>query len=100
MSVQRNWNMKMIYNTHKFNHDEWYNELWNLANKLRPYYDIDKVKDYAVYVWTKPEESDRNVFDIYPDRLEIYDFEHNIKEDAKPIIKQIHRKLRENPNNH
>ena len=56
MSVQRNWNMKMIYNTHKFNHDEWYNELWNLANKLRPYYDIDKVNEYTDFVSEKINE--------------------------------------------
>lgn len=82
-----------------FNYSEWYDELWNLANQLRPYYDIDKVKDFAVYVWTKPEDTDRNVFDIYGDRLEIYDFSHNIRNEAKPIIHKIQAKLLENPNN-
>lgn len=51
-----------------------YDELWALSHELTPWFDIDKVKPYSVYVWTK--DTDRpdfvhgeNVFDIFHDRL-------------------------------
>ena len=61
------------------------------------YYDIDKVKTYGVYVWNKANESDDqwNVFDIYSDEITMWDEEHEIIEEAKPIIEKIQLKLKE-----
>lgn len=69
----------------------WYKELWNLSEKLIPYYDIDKVKDWAVFVWTKDteEKEGKNVFDIEEKEIVFYDKNHIIKEEAKPIIDEI-----------
>ena len=73
-----------------------YNELWNLAHELQPWFDIDKVKSYSVYVWTKDSnDPDRpfgeNVFDIYEDYLQFYQCTKpwQLPNEAVPIIKKI-----------
>ena len=76
-----------------------YNELVQIVDEIRPYYDIDKVKWYSVYIWTKESEVDdndwgENVFDIQEDEIVFYVKDHVIIEEAKPIIKKIQAKLK------
>lgn len=74
-----------------------YDELYRLVQELKPYYNIDKVKPYSVYVWTKDTETGwgTNVFDIEKNEIVFYDKNHKIIEEAKPIIEKIQFKLRE-----
>lgn len=79
---------------------ELYNELVEIVNEIRPYYSIDKIKTYSVYVWTKGDEGDpddwgSNVFDIEADEIVYYDKEHKIAEEILPIIYKIQSKLKE-----
>ena len=77
-------------------YSELYVELVQLSNLLLPYYDIDKVKYYAVYVWSKGElDESSNVFDITADGIDLLDRNHIISEEAMPIIDAIQAKLRE-----
>lgn len=78
-------------------YDELYDELVKVSDEIRDYYDIDKVKHYSVYIWTKEDGDDfgENVFDITSDELVFYKKEHKIIEDALPIIKRIQDKLKE-----
>ena len=87
--------MSIYKQTNEF--DRLYDELVAISNKIRPYYDIDKVKPYSVYIWTKGEENDfgENVFDIYVEEIVFYDKEHKIIEGALAIIKEIQSKLKE-----
>ena len=73
--------------------DRWYQELWYLAQELEPYYDIDKVKSWSVFVWTKDTETEEgeNVFDINDDGIVMYIKDHKIIEEAKPIIEKIQK---------
>ena len=77
--------------------DKYYNSLVETVEPLRKYYDIDKTKTYAVYVWNKADSLDEqeNVFDIYSNDIVMFDKEHEIIEEAKPIIKKIQDKLKE-----
>lgn len=79
-----------------------YRELWDLTDELRPWFDIDKVKPYSVYVWTKLcDDPDcpfgENVFDIYADYLQFYQCTKpwRLPNEAFPVIKKIQEKLRE-----
>lgn len=79
-----------------------YDELRELVDELNPYYDVDKVRWYTVYIWTKGNlDSDnandwgQNVFDIQADEITFYLKDHIIIEEAKPIIEKIQAKLRE-----
>ena len=77
--------------------DKYYNSLVETVKPLRKYYDIDKVKTYAVYVWNKANDlnEQENVFDIYSNEIVMWNEEHEIIEEAKPIIKKIQDKLKE-----
>lgn len=77
-------------------------ELREISDEIRPYYDIDKVKIYSVYIWTKDsfdldntEMIDDNLFDIQAHELIMYDKNHIIIEEAIPIIEKIQDKLKE-----
>lgn len=75
-----------------------YEELVSVSDEICMYYDIDKVKWYSVYIWTKESEDDEwgdNVFDIQEDEIVFYVEDHMIIEEAKPIIKKIQAKLKE-----
>ena len=80
-----------------------YKELSMIVDEIRPYYDIGKIKPYSVYIWTKDNpnadnEDDtygQNVFDICGDDLIFYVEDHEVIEEAKPVIKKIQAKLRE-----
>jgi hypothetical protein len=76
------------------NEDYWdwyYRELNKKVDKLRAYYDIDKVKRYSVYVWNKADtlEEQDNIFDIQANEIIFYTDDHTIIEEAKPIIEDI-----------
>ena len=82
--------------------DEFYMELHKAVDQIRPYYDIDKIKPYSVYIWTKDRMGDDgliiygdNVFDIQKDRIVFYDENHVIPEGVMPIIRNIQSKLME-----
>lgn len=94
MAIVRGYKMKEMTEKEYY---KWWNELWELSRKLLPYYDIDKVKDYSVFVYTKKSEGDYgdNVFDINFDGIYFYDKEHKIIEESKPIIEEILNKFKE-----
>ena len=80
-----------------------YAELVQAAKEIEPYYDIDKIKSYSVYIWTKGNEdadSDTeeywgsNVFDIQEDRIVFYVEDHIIPEEVMPIIQNIQSKIK------
>lgn len=74
-----------------------YEELIVISNEILPYYDIDKIKPYSVYIWSKEEPNDfgENLFDIEANRVIFYNYQHEIINDAMPIIKKIQYKLKE-----
>lgn len=77
---------------------ELYNELVQVSNEILPYYDIDKVKPYSVYIWTKDDNYEtygENLFDIEEDKICFYNKNHVIPEEVKPIIEKIQMKLKE-----
>lgn len=85
-----------MWNYEKF--QQLYEQLRLCADGLRQYYDVGKIKTYSVYIWTKPAEDTgehANVFDIQADAIMMYDKNHKIPEEAKPIIKNIQAKLQE-----
>lgn len=71
-----------------------YDELIKISKGILKYYDIDKVKPYSVYIWTKGENG-KNVFDICDNAIVFYVKDHKIIEEAQPIIEQIQLKLKE-----
>lgn len=81
-----------------------YKELRDLAHQLDPWFDIDKIKSYAVYVWTKETNPDdpehpfgENVFDILDDRIQFYRCDNcwSLPCEAIVIIVKIQEKLQE-----
>lgn len=72
-----------------------FEKLWKTSMLLEKYYDIDKVKPFAVYVYDKDDSknSDVGIFDIYKNEIVFYTDDHTIIEDAKPIIKGIQKLL-------
>jgi hypothetical protein len=65
-------------------------------------YDIDKIKPYSVYIWTKDRIGDDgliiygdNVFDIMKDEIVFFDKNHVIPDEVMPIIRNIQSKLME-----
>lgn len=78
-----------------------YEKLCNVSRKLEPYYKIDKVKSWAVYVceldWYSKRGIDGNIFDIFKNNISCYgDFtEEEITPKALPIIKKIQKYLEE-----
>lgn len=84
-----------------FYDSELYQELRELTDKLRKWYDIDKIKWYSVYIWTKDNPNDEknpfgeNVFDIWGDEINFYVKDHVIPDEAMPIIREIQEKLKE-----
>lgn len=74
-----------------------YKELVDLANELSPWFDIDKVSWYSVYVWTKDDSTNQNVFDIFSDYLQFYNSTKpwRLPVEALPIIQKIQEKMTE-----
>ena len=84
------------------NRDEFYKELRKAVKEIEPYYDVDKIKPYSVYIWTKVSEEDyqsddyfygENVFDIMKDEIVFYNKNHVIPDEVVPIIQDIQSKL-------
>ena len=80
-----------------------YGELVQAVKEIIPYYDIDKIKPYAVYIWTKENEDaaintneywSENVFDIHEDEIVFYVKDHIIPEEVMPIIQNIQSKIK------
>lgn len=88
-------------------YDKLYDELVLIANELRKYYDIDKIKPYSIYVWSKNSTGDYgdNIFDITADKIVFYENlekfdgsnydESIIVKESNPIIERIQLKLKE-----
>lgn len=72
---------------------EAFDKLFKIAHEIEPWYDINKVKDYAVYIWTKGEYGE-NVFDILADELVFYT-RHEVIPEAVPTILRIQKQLKE-----
>ncbi|WP_145413417.1 hypothetical protein [Paenibacillus xylanexedens] len=71
-----------------------YDDLVQTSHEILEYYDIDKIKPYSVYIWSKGDDGE-NVFDISDSGVIIYNRDHEIIEEAKPIISKIQHKLKE-----
>lgn len=69
-----------------------FDKLFKIAHEIEPWYDIDKVKDYAIYIWTKGEFG-KNVFDIEANDIVFYT-DHEIIPEALPVIKRIQEQLK------
>ena len=78
-----------------FYESELYHELRELAEKLNPWYDVDKISWYYVYVWTKDDPNGVNVFDIYADEIIYYVTDYVIPDEAVPFVHEIQEKLKE-----
>lgn len=74
-----------------------YIELRLAVEKIRPWYDVDKIKPYSVYIWTKDTDDGfgDNVFDITKDEIVFYDKSHVIPNEVMPIIRNIQSILME-----
>lgn len=72
-----------------------FKELRQAVKDIEPYYDVDRIKSYTVYIWTKDTDDDfgENVFDIMNDEIVYYTKDHVIPEEVMPIIKNIQTKL-------
>lgn len=72
-----------------------FDKLFKIAHEIEPWYSVDKVKAYAVYIWTKDtnEGFGKNVFDIEADDIMFY-VEHEIIPEAIPVIKRIQEQLK------
>lgn len=70
-------------------------KLFKIAHEIESWYSVDKVKDYAVYIWTKDTNKGfgENVFDIEADDIVFY-VEHEIIPEAIPVIKRIQEQLK------
>lgn len=66
----------------------YYEKINQKSKDLLPYYDVDKVKPYSIYVWTKGENG-MNVFDIEEYEIYMYEENHEINPEALPIIKEL-----------
>lgn len=69
-----------------------FDKLFEIAHEIEPWYSVDKVKSYAVYIWTKGEFGE-NVFDIEADDIVFYT-DHEIIPEALPVIKRIQEQLK------
>lgn len=72
-----------------------FDKLFKIAHEIEPWYTVDKVKDYAVYIWTKntDESFGENVFDIKADDIVFY-IAHSIIPEALPTIQRIQEQLK------
>ena len=78
----------------KDKHDLLYEELCQIVGEIIPYYGIDRIKPYAVYIWSKDPYGE-NLFDVYEDKIIYFVDDHVISTEAMPIIEKIQAKLKE-----
>ena len=76
--------------------DKEFKDLWKATRALLKYYDIDKVKPWVVYVWSKEDDIEKteNLFDIYKEEIVFYTKNHYIEPEALNIILKIQEKLK------
>ena len=76
--------------------DKEFKDLWKATRDLLKYYDIDKVKPWVVYVWSKEDDIEKteNLFDIYKEEIVFYTKNHYIEPEALNIILKIQEKLK------
>ena len=67
-------------------------KLLEAVEAIKPYYDVDKIRPYRVYVWTKGDLGE-NVFDIEVDSIYRYNPDHKIPKEVMPIIANIQKHL-------
>ena len=74
---------------------EWYKKMRELTDRLSPWYSIDKIKSWAVFIWSKdrPEGYNCNLFDIHKDEICYFSEDHVIPDEAWPIIREIQEML-------
>lgn len=72
-----------------------FDKLFKIAHEIEPWYTVDKVKSYAVYIWTKDTDNNfgKNVFDIEADNIVFYT-DHKIIPEAFPAIQHIQEQLK------
>ena len=72
-----------------------FDKLFKIAHEIESWYTVDKVKDYAVYIWTKDTDENlgENVFDIKADDIMFY-IDHSIIPEALPTIQRIQEQLK------
>lgn len=72
-----------------------FDKLFKIAHEIEPWYSVDKVKSYAIYIWTKDTDKGfgKNVFDIEADDIVFYT-EHEIIPEALPAIQRIQEQLK------
>lgn len=78
-------------------YDLLYKELCESVIELKPYYDIDKIKPYSVYVWSKTDSAEDwgvNLFDICEDKIIYYVDRYTIPDEVVPIIEKVQQKVR------
>jgi len=73
-----------------------YNKLFELKEKLKPYYKVDKIKSYCIYIYSEDfisDECDGNIFDLYPHGIHcIGNFTKNkIIPEALSILKEMQK---------
>lgn len=74
-----------------------YKMLYQAVDRIRPYFNVDKTKPYAVYIWSKPETDDdfgKNLFDILEESIYIYEPSFEIPAEVLQIIMDIQKELR------
>ena len=67
-----------------------YNELVEIVNPIKQYYDVDKIKTWGIFIYDK--NTDANCFDILKDEIVFY-YDHEIINNANHIILDIQNKL-------
>ena len=85
--------MKKTYLENLYEYE--FDKLFKIAHEIEPWYVVDKVKSYAVYVWTKDTDEDfgKNVFDIEADDIVFYT-KHEIIPEALSAIRHIQEQLK------
>ena len=69
-------------------------ELEQTSQEILPWYGVDKIRGDSVEIWTKGTNG-KNVFDICSNKLILYVKDHEVIEEAKPVIERIQEKLKE-----
>lgn len=76
--------------------EAFYEELFKVVDEIKPYYDVDKIKSWGVYIYTKDGEDGswgENVFDIMKDEIIFHKEDYVIPDEVMPIIRKIQSRL-------
>lgn len=69
--------------------EDWMDIVLKITDLLSPYYDVDKVKTYSVYIYDKSSNWEKNIFDITDCGIAWYTSEQPFVEGSEPIIRGI-----------